>query len=1506
MPTTVEIPGIGEVDFPDSMNNEQIQNAIRTNILKTQPAAAVSPIIGTEQAGLPSIPKPALPVRLQSHAPIPDTGGPIGDLKDSWEAIKRVGSSLGEVPSKILRANPFTGYEMAAPGGLKPTYGEAAGQPLIDLSAALPSKEQAADLTTSEPVRMGIEAARSVGDLASGLTSPENIAILGATAGAGELALALKESAPIAAKAIQTGGRALSAYFATMMGKGALEALPRAKAAYDKGDLAGAAGEIVTAAASVAMAGAAGHHAVSGLTMPSRVEMARKLKVRLDPKPVDPPVVEPAQEAAPIPGPVPQEVQPEVHNDQAQQRPALPVQQDRIEETGRPIPDSAGIEAAPVDDRAAIEPPAPEENAVGQQEQVAESIEPLPGEREGVVQPEPVDTPRAVPALDPIPEPITDDGKESGPHGPIFRAYKHDSVGAIAKLREAQGGEAVAALHHPAVGDIDLIWGKPDHGRVQGSGLAKIEAKHPEVVEHLQDFLDGMEVENRSDNRVRLSGGPRRAVVRLEFDGKRKTWLLTAYEEGKAGTPPAERTTDVLGTREGGGTTTPPGGESDSSIAQRAVDGNGPSASPSYDRTRPKLLERVSPATSAAIETSLSDFEARNPDRRVVSFKDVQEEARQLGLDSVMDLDPRKLKAGETLNPAVRFAAREALPGLRDRIAELDQKLKDPPLDKEELAALTSERERLESDARNLVDVLVMTRSQDGRNLAYHRMMAGQSFDLPYWLSRAKRSMALPESVTVPNDVRADLEKLTRAGEQAEEKAIRKARKAKPEGDTPKPRKVLGFDVAPGGELMASLDSIEAKIKARIQQRYRDAGSTLSSGPTMPLEQLADYGALGAIKIAKGAVTFASWSSVMVSDFGETVMPHLDDIWAKAQVLHRDEIEPFSRPTSEEKQDRYKERTLQNIDDQMAGVVKEKTPSKWELTPDERASVDADPEVREARIALARRMQRLERTSVPDAILAYRRAGLLTGPKTHIRNMVGNAAFQAIEEVSRIPAVIVDAAMDLYTKQRTLEGPSPTAVLKASREAATRGVREAKEILKTGATQDQLAQMDMVKEVNTGSRAFDGAVNAVFRAMSAEDRIFKVYAFERSIQEQMKLAKVDEPTNAMRLQAVEDANFSTFNNDNVLSDAWSTAKARIGTKGTAGKAAAFGMDLAVPFARTPANILARVIDYTPVGAGVRSAVSINRAIQAKGWTGENQRALSLALGRGAVGTSLLYLGWWLGKQGMLTGSSEDDRGKRAVSEAAGRMYGSLRVGGKWRRVDLFSPVGNLLVLGATLQREQENGPEAIGATAAKTVMEQPMLQGVSDIAEAMRQPASKAKSLAGSVAGSFVPTALSDVGGLADDTRRDTRSETVAGAAIKGVMARVPGLRNTLPARRDVFGKPLPQSKLSAIDPTLGSEAKEINDPILREMVRVGVSMDFQKAKDGESGAQLQARQQRTGTAVRSAVGSVIRSVQYREANDEEKQNLIEREIKTIRARDSRITRARQAGAASRQRAAAR
>ncbi len=852
----------------------------------------------------------------------------------------------------------------------------------------------------------------------------------------------------------------------------------------------------------------------------------------------------------------------------------------------------------------------------------------------------------------------------------------------------------------------------------------------------------------------------------------------------------------------------------------------GPVTSPSYEITKPNILKNVSETTRSAMETTLQDFEVRNPERQVVSFADIQREARDLDPRIVAQLDAKKLKAGETLDPAVRFAARETLNGLNQ---ELVQKRKEFSVGSKDMtpaqqAEATRRIEDLEQDARRLVDVLIPTRSQDGRNLTYHRMVAEGSFDVTYWLSRARRSMAIPEGAELPAQVTKDLQEITGRGQEAEANAIRRTRRP--------------VDVRKAAEKQAAEELGPAPKGDR--RTVDAAGNKL--------------------------------------------------------------------PTPEERQARYKKRVLELIDEKNRGVKKEVPTSKWELTPEERAAVDADPAVKKARIDLARKLATLEKTGLLDTILAARAAGMLTGVRTHMRNIGGNAAFQALEELSRIPASVVDAGFTVFGKPRSVEGPSLLAVGRSARAAATRGVKEAVQIMREGAAEEDLAKLDYRREVNSGNKVFDKVVNTIFRTLSAEDRIFKVYAFERSLAERMKLAGKTEATDTMRTEAASDALYATFNNPNLAAELWASGKARLRSEGNLGaKALSAAMDLTVPFVRTPANIIARVIDYTPLGGAARAGAEVTRAFKNKGWTPEMQRHFSLAIGRGATGSALLWLGWWMGQQDLMTGVTEEEKGLRDANEAAGRMYGSARFGDKWQRIDSLSPIGNILVLGATLEREgvSRGNLPAVGFAAAKTVMEQPMLQGVSQVSEAISDPARSASRYAASTAGSFVPTAVADVAALTDNVRRDTRSQEFGESVKNALASRIPGLRTTLPPRVDVLGEEEPQEWSAVLNPGIGSRAKE-SDPVLKALIENRVPVSFSPQKTGETAeefkarkarspgakrkvaeddAQYRARLKREGQAIRQNLGRLMGLRKFKDADPDERREMMKGEISRVRSR---------------------
>jgi hypothetical protein len=588
----------------------------------------------------------------------------------------------------------------------------------------------------------------------------------------------------------------------------------------------------------------------------------------------------------------------------------------------------------------------------------------------------------------------------------------------------------------------------------------------------------------------------------------------------------------------------------------------------------------------------------------------------------------------------------------------------------------------------------------------------------------------------------------------------------------------------------------------------------------------------------------------------------------------------------------------------------------------EKAAAAGDSATQEAaKRELAQTMAKMDESGWLETISAFRKAGLLTGLKTHARNIGGSGAFQTMEEVSRIPAAMVDIALSAFSKRRTVAGASPWAVARAGQQAATKGLREAGQILRRGATAEDLAKMDAPRELNfqklgKASKVINAYVNGVFRTLGAEDRVFKSYAIRRSLEAQAKVKAINEvkagaipemqyakrirelaenPTEEMGAQAIYDADFATFNNQNLLASGVNMAKTGIrsvankidaerGTTAakTAADALVFASDLVAPFVKTPANVAARLADYS-VAAPVKTAYHTFRMLK-DGITPEHQKAVSMALGRGITGGSLMMLGYYLAADGKATGTGQVPPGQRNVNEFAGRQAGSVKVGGEWNRVTPFSPGGNLVTMGATLHEQgirslgdAASKPGEIAKVATRTVLEQPMVQGVSETIEALQDPEARGEKVIGSMAGSFVPTILSDVGTAMDDRRREITKGSFAGAVKQGVQSRVPGWRESLPERKDVFGKPLEAKKSAAVNPFLSSTAKEDSDKLARELVAAGVQVGKPAKKKDESDEEFEVRKAATGSAMEAELRRVVRSSIYDRSSADKKHDMLEK-----------------------------
>lgn len=538
---------------------------------------------------------------------------------------------------------------------------------------------------------------------------------------------------------------------------------------------------------------------------------------------------------------------------------------------------------------------------------------------------------------------------------------------------------------------------------------------------------------------------------------------------------------------------------------------------------------------------------------------------------------------------------------------------------------------------------------------------------------------------------------------------------------------------------------------------------------------------------------------------------------------------------------------------------------------------DAEVRQKAARRDLARAIASVEKSTLSEIVSAVRKAGMLTGIKTHLRNVIGTAAFQVGEEIARVPAAITDMVTSAVTGTRTITGPNARAIAGGAYDAATKGIAEAREILSRGASNEELERLQLGRELNSNSRILNGYVNGVFRLLSAEDRVIRTFALRRALEDRARAqaiterrsdpsvdvaartkALVADPPEAMAADALADAEIAVFQNENALSSRIS--KFRGDRRGAANAA----IDLVLPFDRTPVNLYLRTLDYSPVGLGKAVYQGRNlprevaRRLAGKDvgelFTPADQRAFAQSIGRGSVGTALIALGWMLAANGSadttdVSGTRDDDPGRSTRDFAAGRTPLSIRLGGTWYSLGALNPLAILMAVGATLQREatqeRRDPTQTAGELAgvlSQTALDLPMMRATKDLVGAVQEPGTVGEKLVGGIASTIVPTAVGDVANALDAKRRDTR-----GGILRPLESRVPGLRNTLPESTDALGRPVEQRRANAVNPFVPSTAREVSDSVDRELARLDVPVSNVKQKPGESEAAWRARAEAVG-----------------------------------------------------------
>ena len=493
----------------------------------------------------------------------------------------------------------------------------------------------------------------------------------------------------------------------------------------------------------------------------------------------------------------------------------------------------------------------------------------------------------------------------------------------------------------------------------------------------------------------------------------------------------------------------------------------------------------------------------------------------------------------------------------------------------------------------------------------------------------------------------------------------------------------------------------------------------------------------------------------------------------------------------------------------------ELTPADTKLITDKMKAAQQLPDGREKDVLIGEATQVIANkhpVTLGQKISTIQTMAQLLNPKTAIRNIGGNAGFGlGSENLSQIVGTGVDKVVGSFTGKRTVTLPSLKTQLKSGKAGFKLGVEDA---LKGINTSGLNTQMDLASSRTFKTGVLSKLETALNLELRAPDRAFYTAAYDDSLRSQLKaynikaVKKITEPTDEMKTIADTDGLYKTFQDKNALSDLFSTFKRKLNADKD------FGVgDFIIKYAKTPATIIMRGIDYSPAGF-IKAAYEASRPLMKQEF---NQRAFVQAFSRATVGAGgLVGMGALLHKSGIITGARNADSDVAALQDSQGigqfKINASalkrfvlagfnpnaskLQEGDTLVSYDWFAPQAIPIAMGADINA---NGGKATGlvgtilsglASGMNTLAEQPLTQGLQTLFGSGGASAAAVKMLEG-VPASFVPTLLNQIKQLTDNQKRDTYSPNFIEKTTNLAKSKIPFLEKSLQPKYDVLGKPL-------------------------------------------------------------------------------------------------------------------
>jgi len=471
-----------------------------------------------------------------------------------------------------------------------------------------------------------------------------------------------------------------------------------------------------------------------------------------------------------------------------------------------------------------------------------------------------------------------------------------------------------------------------------------------------------------------------------------------------------------------------------------------------------------------------------------------------------------------------------------------------------------------------------------------------------------------------------------------------------------------------------------------------------------------------------------------------------------------------------------------------------------------------EAETDEERDDVLRKIQQSVADQIPstfmDKFTALRYVNMLGNLRTTIRNGAGNIGMKAVASAKNAVATGIEAVANKLSGGKIKKTKSLT-VSKAQMEAAKADFEQFKSIVLGGGKYADARQAStefaqgvqdrrtIFKGNNIVSKAMEGYRKATDWMMNNSyfgDAAFSKSAYARALAGYLKANGITDTdyskvaTSIMdnaRLYAVQEAQEQTFRDSNWLSD-WVS---KIGRRRDTPAVAKSVFEGIMPFRRTPANVLVRAEEYSPLG--IFNSVYYSIKAMQKGSDITGAQAIN-SWAKTLTGSGIFALGMLLSNLGILTAGPDKDESKENFEKLSGYQNYALQIGEYSITIDWLTPAAMPLLMGAELWEQIQDGGfegkdlEQALLSVADPMIQMSMLQGVNDTLGNIKYADNNVGQLVANAALSYLTqgltnTALGQIERAFEDSRMTTYVDKDSGVpdwlqrAVGKASAKIPG-----------------------------------------------------------------------------------------------------------------------------------